>query len=159
MRAAFLRNSFCFLVAASVSSTSRDARTDAPKPDDGTLRGRVVEIGPHLKEHCDVLMDDDQGHSVALVTDSGEVVPIVKDLRSRGLFMDERLRDRAMELEVHRYPKLPFVQVIEVYSLKGGKRYRVDYWCDVCAISTFQPGPCPCCQAEITLREKPVEDR
>ena len=146
------------VVAGSVLAAARDDKPATPTPEAARLSGKIVEIGPYVKDHFGVTMDDEQGQSVALVTESGELYPIIKDLRSRGLFMDKRMHHRPMELEVHRYAGLPFLQVIEVYSVKEGKKYRVDYWCSICAISTFQPGPCPCCQAEIELREQEVEE-
>jgi hypothetical protein len=140
----------------------QDDRPDKPKPQSSkyesiVLRGTVLELGPHLLQAFSVAMDDDLGKAVvALVTDSGEVHPLVKDVRSRGFWMDKRLRDRPMELHVHKFPGLPFVRLIDTYSFKDGKKYAVDYWCTVCAITTFEPGPCPCCQDEIELRERPV---
>jgi hypothetical protein len=123
------------------------------------LRGKVFELGPHVLKAFNVPMDDDVGKAVvALVTDSGDVHPLVKDVRSRGFWLDKRLRDRSMELHLHKFPGLPFVRVIDTYSFKGGKKYAVDYWCTVCAITTFEPGPCPCCQDAIELRERPVEE-
>ncbi len=133
-------------------------KLQSPKYESIVLRGKVVELGPHLRQAVNVPMDDDAGKAaVALVTDSGEVHPLVKDVRSRGFWMDKRLRDRSMELHVHKFPGLPFVRLIDVYSFKDGKKYAVDYWCTVCAITTFEPGPCPCCQDEIELRERPVD--
>ena len=135
------------------------ARRQAPKYEAAVLHGKVVELGPHVMEAFHVPMDDDFGKGiVALVTDSGEVHPLIKDVRSRGFFMDKRLRDRPMELHVHKYASLPFVRLIDVYSFKDGKKYKPDYWCTICAITTYQPGPCPCCQDEIQLRERPVEE-
>jgi hypothetical protein len=34
---------------------------------------------------------------------------------------------------------------------KDGKLKLVSYWCGVCSIRQYTPGPCPCCQAEMTL--------
>ncbi len=134
-------------------------KTQKPKYESFVLRGKVVELGPHVLRAFNVPMDDDVGKAVvALVTDSGEVHPLVKDVRSRGFWMDKRLRDRPMELHVHKFPGLPFVRIIDSYSFKDAKKYAVDYWCTVCAITTFEPGPCPCCQDEIELRERPVDD-
>jgi len=128
-----------------------------PKYESIVVRGKVIELGPYVQQTFQVAMDDDAGKStLALVTSTGEVHPLVKDLRSRGFWMDKRLRDRPMELHAHRFPGLPFLRLIDVYSLKDGNKYRVDYWCTVCAITTFQPGPCPCCQDEIELREQLV---
>jgi hypothetical protein len=144
-----------FLVSAGGPQTERQA----PKPELVILRGTVTELGPYLADAFQVPMDNDLGKAtLALVTDSGTVHPLIKDMRSRGFFLDQRLRDRPMELHVHRYAGLPYVRVIDVYSFKDGRKHKVDYWCAVCAISTFQGGPCPCCQDEIELRELPVEE-
>jgi hypothetical protein len=32
-----------------------------------------------------------------------------------------------------------------------GRLKMVTYWCDICAIRAFTPGPCACCQRETTL--------
>lgn len=146
------------------SQKPEDDRTGKPKPQSPkyesiVLRGKVVEFGPYVLQAFNVPMDDDEGKAiVALVTDSGEVHPLVKDVRSRGFWMDKRLRDRSMELHVHKFPGLPFVRVIDTYSFKDDKKYAVDYWCTVCAITTFEPGPCPCCQDAIELRERPLDE-
>ena len=133
-------------------------KPQSPKYESAVLRGKVVELGPHLLKAFRMPMDDDVGRAVVvLVTDSGEVHPLVKDVRSRGFWMDKRLRDRPMELHVHKFPGLPFVRVIDTHSFKDGKKFAVDYWCTVCAITTFEPGPCPCCQDEIELRERPID--
>jgi len=34
---------------------------------------------------------------------------------------------------------------------KDGKLKLVSYWCDVCSIRAYTPGPCVCCQKETTL--------
>jgi hypothetical protein len=149
--------------AGEVRQQTKDDAAARPTPrpqkyESVVLRGNVVELGPHMLKVLNVPVDADVSKAVvALVTDSGEVHPLVKDVRSRGFWMDKRLRDRPMELHVHKFPGLPFVRVIDTYSFKDGKKFAVDYWCTVCAITTFEPGPCPCCQDEIELRERPVE--
>ena len=34
---------------------------------------------------------------------------------------------------------------------QDGKLRMVTYWCDICSIRSFTPGPCVCCQRETTL--------
>ena len=34
---------------------------------------------------------------------------------------------------------------------KDGHLKLVSYWCDVCTIRSYTPGPCVCCQKETTL--------
>lgn len=42
-----------------------------------------------------------------------------------------------------------------MFVKKGGRRLRITYWCDVCAIRTYTPGPCVCCQkwTDLDLRD------
>jgi hypothetical protein len=42
-----------------------------------------------------------------------------------------------------------------LFVYKNNKRLYVSYWCDVCAIRTFAPGKCVCCQkyTDLDLRE------
>jgi len=37
------------------------------------------------------------------------------------------------------------------HVLKEGKRCQITYWCDVCSIRQYEPGPCWCCQRETAL--------
>ena len=152
---------FCFVALACFTAPAAQppAKRQPPRPEALVLKGKVVELGPHLLETFQVPMDEDLGKTVlVLVTEKGEIHPLIKDIRSRGLFLDKRLRDRPMELHVHKYAGLPFVRLIDVYSFKDGKKHKLDYWCTICAIATFEPGPCPCCQDEIELRERPVDE-
>jgi hypothetical protein len=140
-----------------VQATPKGEQQGTPKYQSIVLRGNVVELAPHLRDRHGAAVDDDAGKDVLLlVTESGEAHPIIKDVRSRGFWLDKRLRDRSVELHVHKFPGLPFLRLMDVYSFKDGKKYRVDYWCTICAITTYQPGPCPCCQDEIELREVEV---
>jgi len=34
---------------------------------------------------------------------------------------------------------------------KDGRLKLVTYWCDICSIRAYTPGPCVCCQRETTL--------
>ena len=38
-----------------------------------------------------------------------------------------------------------------VLAHKDGKLKMITYWCDVCSIRSYEPGPCWCCQAETVL--------
>ena len=43
------------------------------------------------------------------------------------------------------------IYLAALYAYKDGARKRVTYWCDVCAIRTYSPGPCWCCREETAL--------
>jgi hypothetical protein len=41
---------------------------------------------------------------------------------------------------------------------KDGKTQMITYWCDVCSIRAYAPGPCVCCQRETTLELRDPAD-
>ena len=43
------------------------------------------------------------------------------------------------------------IHTAALFAYKDGKRLRVTYWCDVCAIRTYTPGICWCCREETEL--------
>lgn len=123
-----------------------------------SLRGKVVWLSDALKRRFGVEIDPDAAESLcALETESGEVIPLVKDARGRGFWLDERIRDIDVELMLRRYRGMPLAQVIRVYTIKEGKKYEFDYWCDICAIPMFELKVCECCQGPIRIRERLVE--
>jgi hypothetical protein len=47
--------------------------------------------------------------------------------------------------------------LIKVFAVKHGKLHDVRYFCEVCNVTSFVPGLCSCCRAEMELKETPVE--
>ena len=43
--------------------------------------------------------------------------------------------------------------VEKIFTVKDGELHRVTYYCEICHITTHQPGPCMCCQGDTDLRE------
>jgi hypothetical protein len=42
--------------------------------------------------------------------------------------------------------------------LDGGKPKMITYWCDVCYIRAYAPGPCVCCQKDTDLDLRDMDD-
>ena len=123
-----------------------------------SIRGKVVWYAEGLKSQFGITTVDEAADRVlAVATPDGELIPIVEDLRGRAFRSDERLREMDVELRVRRYAGTPAVQIVRVYEWRDGKKFQVDYWCDVCAIIMFETGPCSCCQDHNRLRQRPVE--
>jgi hypothetical protein len=124
-----------------------------------SLRGKVLWTSEALKGRFGIESDADAAEkSVSLLTPEGKLYPIVQDVRGRGFLKDSRLRNRDMELLVRRYEGSPFIQIIRIYTIKDGRKYALDYWCDICAIIMFELKECECCQGPIRLREEPVQE-
>lgn len=70
------------------------------------------------------------------------------------VFTDSRVRQRELQLtaRLHAGDQL---EIIKVQSVKEGKLYDIFYYCDVCSITAYVPGLCPCCRNELEFRETP----
>lgn len=119
------------------------------------LDGKVVPLADALKK-LGVKPDPDTV-GVALVTAEGTVYTLVKDEKTRLLFLDAQLQNRDVRLTARVLPGTRVLQVDRVQTVKGGKVFNVDYWCDQCQLEAAEPGPCKCCGGETVLRELPAK--
>lgn len=70
---------------------------------------------------------------------------------------DKRLLGRELRLEGTANPDGSF-NVEKFYTVRGGKLFRVRYYCEVCNIEALEPGNCVCCQQPTELQEIPASD-
>jgi hypothetical protein len=89
----------------------------------------------------------------------GAITPLLPDEASRALFLDARLRDRAIEIRGQRVQGLPYLQVISYKVEDHGRLRTPEYYCEICSISVRAPQICPCCQGPMELRMKPESGR
>ncbi|MCA9190654.1 MAG: hypothetical protein KDB03_02790 [Planctomycetales bacterium] len=123
------------------------------------IRGRVDWLSNVLKERFHIsVVPESHERVLALVAEDEQVYPLVENIRGRAFRTDERLRNQDMEITVRKHVKQPFVQVLRIVQLEAEKRFEIDYWCDVCAITMFETGPCACCQDQNRLRKREVSD-
>ncbi len=118
------------------------------------LRGKVVTLAAAIKElGVDVKPDPDttRGEAVLLGEDRA-ITPLFRDDASRALFLDERLRDRRVELRGRRFSGVPYLQVSSFRVENEGSWQTPEYFCSVCAITERYPKICPCCQGPMELR-------
>ncbi len=161
VRCSHAAHAILFLVAALPIALDGQAsvRADEPEYRNETLRGRIVWVAEALQRRYGISTSPDVAEQLlAIETRDGELVPLVEDVRGRAFRRDARLRElEDCELLVRRYAAMPLVQVIRVFSHEGGKKYELDYWCEICAIAMFELKPCDCCQGEIELRRRLAE--
>jgi hypothetical protein len=148
------RQSFGLVTALAVAGVCAGGPPDTPAARDKTevFTGKVVPL-PVPKGGSGAKTD---ARNLALAADDGTSYQLVEDDASRMLFLDSRLRDRPVRLTALRVPGAKKLQVVFVQTVKGGKVYDVDYWCEVCQISLNRPGPCTCCGDETEFRERPT---
>lgn len=94
------------------------------------------------------------GDKPALRRSDGTVILLAGDEDTVGVLRDKRLADSDFEV-VGRQAGDTFainpIHTAPLYAYKDGRRLRVTYWCDVCAIRTYAPGLCWCCREETKL--------
>jgi hypothetical protein len=104
-----------------------------------TLRGKLTQA---------------EGKPPALATAEGKLVPLAGDKSTAGVLNDARLAGTEMELRGHFSSDLFQVDPIHTHAMhvhKQGQRLVITYWCATCAIRTYAPGLCWCCQQETAL--------
>jgi hypothetical protein len=119
--------------------------------------GKVQPLAPFLEKQGVKLDADAAEHLLALVAEDGKVYPLLKDEGCRMFFKDKTLLNRPMRLTGRVVGATQFLQVVSVQSVIKGKLHDVNYWCDVCSITTYEPGNCPCCGDPTVLKEEPVK--
>lgn len=88
----------------------------------------------------------------------GKLIYLRGDDDTMGVLRDERLKGADFEVVGQLEGDTVSINPIHTAALlayKDGKRLRVTYWCDVCAIRTYTPGLCWCCRedTELDLRD------
>jgi hypothetical protein len=102
-----------------------------------------------------VVRTDKASPNLALSTNDGKALPLIKDGGSRMFFADPALLNRPMRLTAARVDDS--LRVMAVRSLRNGKLHDVYYWCDICAIRRNEKMICECCGGPMELTEEPVE--
>jgi len=99
------------------------------------------------------------GQKPAVRTPSGKLVTLDGDEPTRGVLNDPRLAGLDFEaIGKFEGPDTLRIDPIHTRSMfihRDGKRLMITYWCAVCAIRTYTPGKCWCCQEETAL--DPIE--
>jgi hypothetical protein len=138
---------------------SDSAATEEDAYETLSLRGRVVYLAPALEKRFGAkAVPEARERILALESPGGVYTPIFEDVRGRAFRKDARLRGIDVELLVRQYEGSPMVQVIQVFAIEDGKKYELDYWCEICAIAMFELKDCDCCQGPIELRRRLVKE-
>lgn len=98
------------------------------------------------------------GQPPALTLPGGKTVALTGDEQTTGVLNDARLKDADFEIS-GAYNAGGVFEILPIHKRalfvhKDGKRLYVTYWCDICAIRTYTPGVCWCCQDETALDMK-----
>ena len=95
------------------------------------------------------------GQPATLETAAHQVVQLDGDAPTRKVLGDARLNGFEIQAKGH-YTEPGRFQIDPMHTRsmlvkKDGHLKMVTYWCDVCSIRAYTPGPCVCCQQETVL--------
>jgi hypothetical protein len=119
------------------------------------LTGRASCVEPSGR----VVPDDDDCavESVKFLFHSkdGNTYSFVPDDALTAMFSDHRVRQRDLQITAWERRKGQ-LELVAVESTKNGKLYDLYYYCQICNITAYAPGPCPCCRRDLEFRETPA---
>lgn len=114
--------------------------------------GRLACLGPDLKEtSC-----EDAPTRLALKADAGRLFPLAAGDLADTLLQEKRLRTRQFRLTLRSLDGGKTFQIVKTQLIRSGKVYDFHYFCEICNITTYAPGPCMCCRAPTEYREAPA---
>ena len=104
-----------------------------------------------------------EGQPPALESTDGKLVTLSGDEAALKVLNDKRLDGAELEASGHftgpdRFQVDPN-HARTVLAHNHGKLKMITYWCDVCAIRSYEPGPCWCCQAETVLELRDPDEQ
>jgi len=118
------------------------------------VRGHAVCLDSLGRDAESLLGCTEANHHFGFETKSGKLYKFLSSDPMTPIFTDSRVRQRELQISarLHAGDQL---EIIKVQSVKEGKLYDVFYFCEVCNITAYVPGLCPCCRAELEFRETP----
>lgn len=118
------------------------------------IRGRVVCLDETGQPADAMFACEKQGSHYAIVDKDSNLHRLDPSAASTAIFTDARVRARELQVTARVTDKKQ-LDLIKVQSVRGGKLYDIYYFCEICNIRAYAPGPCPCCRNELEFRETP----
>ena len=139
---------FCQLVLLSALALGCLAEAQKSTPQSTRLRGKLTQR---------------PGQPPAIQTSENKLVTVEGDEAALKVLNDKRLNGVEMEAAGHFTTPDHFVldpnHARTVLAHKNGTLKMITYWCDVCSIRSYEPGPCWCCQAETVLELRDPDEQ
>jgi hypothetical protein len=102
------------------------------------------------------------GAATTLETSAHQIIELDGDTPTRKVLRDERVN--GFEVHATGHFTAPGKFLIDPQYTRAllvhahGKLQMITYWCDVCGIRAYTPGPCVCCQKETELDLRDPDD-
>jgi rubrerythrin len=144
------------LLSLSLYQNSAAQENKKASPPQVVLQGRVAcldESGHRL----DAEKNGNQANPVyELLTRNGKRYKFSPDDLMVPIFTESRVRKMELQITALLHEN-DLLELIKVLAIKEGKLYDIYYFCDLCNITAYGPGPCPCCFEPLIFIEKPAK--
>ena len=130
--------------------------TEAPKPKDVELHGKIVCLVEEMHTHYKVELSGEHEHLYGVKTKDSLYYTLLRTSLSEALFVDKQLHEKELIIKGRVFPKTQLLEVIRIRSIRDGVIHELYYYCDTCYIRAVAPGNCDCCQAPVVLIERPL---
>ena len=108
-------------------------------------------------------LKNQDGGAPALETAGHQTIRLEGDQATTGVIRDQRLDGAEIEAKGRFIaPDKFLIDPIHTKAIlvhRDGHLKLVTYWCDVCSIRTYTPGPCWCCRRETTLDLRDADEK
>lgn len=141
-----MRVCLCLLALAVFSLAAADKPADKPKAAE-TVHGRLIVRA---------------GQPPAIETPEHQLVQLDGDQPTRKVLHDPRVN--GFDVEAHGHFTAPGQFLIDPQHTRSllvhdhDKLKMITYWCDVCYIRAYAPGPCVCCQKDTEVELRDLDD-
>jgi hypothetical protein len=122
-----------------------------------TVRGRIICVdgsGRRLtgEGECDL-----HKQKLGFAAADGKVFMFWREDTLGAMLADPRVSKHLLQL-IARLHLNNQLETIRIQAVREGKLYDLYYFCHVCNITAYAPGPCPCCYQELEFIERPATD-
>jgi hypothetical protein len=119
------------------------------------IRGRVVCLDDSGRPADSMFRCDDRSSRRAIIDKESKLYAFDPMDPSTAIFSDARVLARMLQVTA-RVKATGQLELIKVQSIREGTLCDIYYFCEVCNIRAYAPGPCPCCRNELEFRETPA---
>jgi hypothetical protein len=147
------------LVATCVIGASlvAGARGFAAAPEQVVIRGRAVCLDDAGERYATgAKCEDDPSGGWALESKDGALHRLSPEDTRVAMLGDVRVRSHELQIVAWRYED-GRLAIVHLYTVVDGKRHDPYYYCPICAIRAYAPGPCWCCGRPFDFHDPPVQ--
>ena len=119
------------------------------------IQGRAVCLDSAGRASASLFGCNDPSARFAMVDRNAKLHDFAPADTGTAIFTDIRVRQRELQVTA-RLDSKNQLEIIRVQSIKEGKLYNLYYFCEICNITAYAPGLCPCCGNELEFRETPT---